>query len=119
MLTVLFKYVFVEVWVQIGIRQHRELKMEDKRMRSKQFISTCLLSVALGGAAMAAEIVIGYAAPSLDGAQAQIQGGFVVGAEQRALAALGWLRTLMHFLICASRNHSFSCHAHVFLPPSA
>ena len=85
MLTVLFKYVSVEVWVQIGIRQHRELKMEDKKMRSKQFISTCLLSVALGGAAMAAEIVIGYAAPSLDGAQAQIQGGFVVGAEQR-----GW-----------------------------
>ena len=74
MLTVLFKYVFVEVWVQIGIRQHREFKMENKRMRSKQFISTCLLSVALGGAAMAGDIVIGYAAPSLDGAQAQIQG---------------------------------------------
>ena len=54
-------------------------------MRSKQFISTCFLSVALGSAAMAADIVVGYAAPSLDGAQAQIQGGFVVGAEQR-----GW-----------------------------
>ncbi len=49
-------------------------------------LSICALGVALGGTASAQDdVVIGYAAPSLDGAQAQIQGGFVVGAEQR-----GW-----------------------------
>ncbi len=55
-------------------------------MCSKQIAAACLLSIALSGTALAAdEVVVGYAAPSLDGAQAQIQGGFVVGAEQR-----GW-----------------------------
>ena len=55
-------------------------------MRSIKLVSTCLLGAALGSAAPAADrVVIGYAAPSLDGAQAQIQGGFVVGAERR-----GW-----------------------------
>ncbi|MGH1484221.1 MAG: sugar ABC transporter substrate-binding protein [Geminicoccales bacterium] len=55
-------------------------------MRSKRLITTCLFSMLLSGAAIAADdVVVGYAAPSLDGAQAQIQGGFLVGAEQR-----GW-----------------------------
>lgn len=45
------------------------------------------MSVALFGTApaFAQNVVIGYAAPSLIGAQAQIQGGFVVGAER-----FGW-----------------------------
>ncbi len=55
-------------------------------MRSSLNLFVCLLGFAIGGASSAqAETIIGYAAPSLDGAQAQIQGGFVVGAEQR-----GW-----------------------------
>ena len=55
-------------------------------MRSSLKLSVCLLGFAVGSATLAqAETIIGYAAPSLDGAQAQIQGGFVVGAEQR-----GW-----------------------------
>ncbi len=55
-------------------------------MNSRQLTTTILLSAFLGGSAVTAdEVIIGYAAPSLDGAQAQIQGGFVVGAEQR-----GW-----------------------------
>ena len=55
-------------------------------MRSSLKLSVCLLGFAIGSASLAqAETIIGYAAPSLDGAQAQIQGGFVVGAEQR-----GW-----------------------------
>lgn len=45
-----------------------------------------LLGLAMMNTAVAAsDIVIGYAAPSLDGAQAQIQDGFVVGAKKR-----GW-----------------------------
>ena len=52
----------------------------------KKLLSTCVVSFALGSSAMAADnIVIGYAAPSLDGAQAQIQAGFVAGADRR-----GW-----------------------------
>ncbi len=55
-------------------------------MRSSLKLSVCLLGFAIGSTSLAqAETIIGYAAPSLDGAQAQIQGGFVVGAEQR-----GW-----------------------------
>ena len=55
-------------------------------MNLKLFISTCVATLALGFAALAEDkVIIGYAAPSLDGAQAQIQGGFVVGASER-----GW-----------------------------
>lgn len=55
-------------------------------MHSKQLVAACALGLALSGAAQAAdEIIVGYAAPSLDGAQSQIQGGFLVGAEQH-----GW-----------------------------
>ena len=54
-------------------------------MKIKGFLSTCLLSLFLGGSISNAEILIGYAAPSLDGAQAQIQNGFLVGAEKN-----GW-----------------------------
>ena len=54
-------------------------------MKIKGFLSTCLLSLFLSGSISNAEILIGYAAPSLDGAQAQIQNGFLVGAEKN-----GW-----------------------------
>ncbi|MCY4459146.1 MAG: sugar ABC transporter substrate-binding protein [Albidovulum sp.] len=55
-------------------------------MRSIKLVLSSLIGIALGSAAIADDkVVIGYAAPSLDGAQAQIQGGFVVGAERR-----GW-----------------------------
>ena len=55
-------------------------------MRLGRLFSWCALGAIIGAAAAAQDrVVIGYAAPSLDGAQAQIQGGFVVGAEQR-----GW-----------------------------
>ena len=54
-------------------------------MKIKGFLSTCLLSLFLSGSISNAEILVGYAAPSLDGAQAQIQNGFLVGAEKN-----GW-----------------------------
>lgn len=55
-------------------------------MRLQSILSACALGALAGSVALAADdVVIGYAAPSLDGAQAQIQGGFVVPAEKR-----GW-----------------------------
>ena len=54
-------------------------------MLSKKLITAGLLSFALSGTVASGEVLVGYAAPSLDGAQAQIQGGFLVGAEQN-----GW-----------------------------
>ena len=51
------------------------------------FLKSGLLSFALMGASVSAvgEVLVGYAAPSLDGAQAQIQNGFLVGAKKN-----GW-----------------------------
>ena len=50
-------------------------------MFSKMFVAGSALGLALCSAVQAAdEIVVGYAAPSLDGAQSQIQGGFLVVA---------------------------------------
>jgi ABC-type sugar transport system substrate-binding protein len=55
-------------------------------MRMKVSLLSVLLGTAIGTVAFAQDqVVIGYAAPSLDGAQAQIQAGFVAGADKR-----GW-----------------------------
>ena len=59
-------------------------KMEAYGKRSRQLIFACTLGLLLGSSALAADsVVIGYAAPSLDGAQAQIQASFVFGVEKR------------------------------------
>jgi len=55
-------------------------------MRMKVGLLSVLLGATIGTTAFAGDkTVIGYAAPSLDGAQAQIEAGFVAGAKQR-----GW-----------------------------
>lgn len=58
-------------------------------MRMKAGLLSVLFIATAGTAAFAADkVVIGYAAPSLDGAQAQIEAGFVASAKQR-----GWTVT--------------------------
>ena len=55
-------------------------------MWMKLGLLTVLFGTAMGTVAFAGDkVVIGYAAPSLDGAQAQIQAGFLAGAKAR-----GW-----------------------------
>lgn len=48
----------------------------------RKFFKVGLISLVFGSIVANAEVLVGYAAPSLDGGQAQIQGGFLAGAKK-------------------------------------